>query len=116
MQKSIWIGFFYDKRFTFDFFQSRHLTPNRFGLKPGLPGKGLPYIGHMHLVTKKPHGVGKSWLNLELLIQKYLKGEDKLFRMNSGMFNPEGDGRFVILLDPNDVEKAHKNEGKYPSR
>ena len=116
MQKSIWIGFFYDKRFTFDFFQSRHLTPNRFGLKPGLPGKGLPYIGHMHLVTKKPHGVGKSWLNLELLIQKYLKGEDKLFRMNSGMFNPEGDGRFVILLDPNDVEKAHKHEGKYPSR
>ena len=83
---------------------------------PGPPGKGLPFIGHMNLVSKKPHGLEKVWLNMEILQQKYLKDHDKLMRLNFGILNPDGDGRYVLLYDPTDVEKVHRNEGKYPKR
>lgn len=83
---------------------------------PGPPGKGLPFIGHMNLTSKKPHGLGKFWLNMEILQQKYLKDHDKLMRLNLGKVNPDGDGRYVLLYDPTDVEKVHRNEGKYPTR
>ena len=83
---------------------------------PGPPGNGLPVIGHMNLVTKKPHGIGKSWLNIEILIKKYLENDDKLLRISSGTLFPGTEGRYVILLDPSDVEHVHRNEGKYPNR
>ena len=52
---------------------------------PGPPGKGLPFIGHYNLLSKKPHGLEKAWLNMEILQQKYLKDHDKLMRLNFGI-------------------------------
>lgn len=82
---------------------------------PGPPGKGLPFIGHLHMIYKKPNGFGKSWNNLKDLREKYLKDGDKLMRFHSKNFNPKN-GRLVVLLDPKDVEVIYRNEGKYPSR
>ena len=61
-------------------------------------------------------GIGKSWENLKECRNKFLKEDDKLMRLNLPPFNPEGQGKFVFLLDPNDVEQIYRHEGKYPSR
>ena len=83
---------------------------------PGPPGSGLPFIGHTNLFGKKPAGIGKSWENLKECRNQFLKEDDKLMRLNLPPFNPEGQGKFVFLLDPNDVEQIYRHEGKYPSR
>ena len=83
---------------------------------PGPPGNGLPFIGHSNLYTKKPAGIGKTWENLKDIKKQYLNENDKLMRLNLPPFNLEGKGRFLLLLDPNDVELAYRNEGKFPNR
>ena len=82
---------------------------------PGPPGNGLPFIGHMNLYVKKPAGIGKSWENLKDIIDTYLSKDDKLFKLYMPGFNTDN-GKFVLLLDPKDVEHIHRNEGKYPNR
>ena len=76
----------------------------------------MPFIGHTNLFGKKPAGIGKSWENLKECRNQFLKEDDKLMRLNLPPFNPEGQGKFVLLLDPNDVEQIYRHEGKYPSR
>ena len=61
-------------------------------------------------------GIGKSWENIKRLRKEFLKKDDKLLKMHMPLFNPEGKGRFVMLLDPTDAEQVYRNEGKYPSR
>ena len=61
-------------------------------------------------------GIGKSWENIKRLRKEFLKKDDKLLKMHMPLFNPEGKGRFVMLLDPTDAEQIYRNEGKYPSR
>ena len=77
-------------------------------LIPGPPGNGLPFIGHSNLYVKKPAGIGKSWENLKNIKKQFLNENDKLMRLNLPPFNPEGKGRFLLLLDPNDVEQAYR--------
>lgn len=81
---------------------------------PGPPGQGLPLLGHT-LMTQKPHGFGKAWLNIKEMQQKYSKEDDKLMRFISRVFNPKT-GKCVILFDPQDVEHVYRHEGKYPNR
>ena len=77
------------------------------GLNPGYLFK---------IFSTLPTGIGKSWENLKECRNKFLKEDDKLMRLNLPPFNPEGQGKFVFLLDPNDVEQVYRHEGKYPSR
>ena len=63
-----------------------------------------------------PTGISKSWKNLKEIRNQFLKEDDKLLKLNLPPFNPEGKGKFVLLLDPNDVEQIHRHEGKYPNR
>ena len=81
---------------------------------PGPPGKGLPFIGHVNLYIKKPHGLKKSWKNLKEIRKQYLKEDDKLLRLHLPPFCPSGN--VVLLLDPADVEDMYRHEGKYPYR
>ena len=83
---------------------------------PGPPGNGLPFLGHANHLFKKPEGFKKSWVNINRMKEKYLKDHDKLIRLNLPPINPKHGGKCLILLDPNDVEKVHRNEGKYPTR
>ena len=64
---------------------------------------------------KKPAGFAKSWENLKEMRIKYCKEEDKLLRLNLPPLNPIN-GKVVIILDPHDVEKIYRHEGKYPLR
>ncbi len=82
---------------------------------PGPPGKGWPFIGHMHHIIKKPAGIQKSWINLEDIVRKFLSKEDKILRVQSPVFNPKN-GNLVVLLDSKDAEYVYRHEGKYPSR
>ena len=75
---------------------------------PGPPGNGLPLIGHANLLAKKPAGIGKRWKNLKDIKKQFLNENDKLIRLNLPPFNPEGKGRVILLLDPNDVEQAYR--------
>lgn len=82
---------------------------------PGPPGNGLPFLGHTHLLLKKPHGFGKSWMNVKEMVQKYDAQGAKLLRFRSPILNPDN-GYVVFLLDPQDVGQVYKHEGKYPKR
>ena len=83
---------------------------------PGPPGRGWPFIGHMNEMFKNPAGFGKSWMNMKELRKKYLKEEDKLLRLHLPFFNYDNDGRFVLLLDPDDIKQVYRHEGKHPAR
>ena len=70
-------------------------------------------ISDSSLINKfLPTGIGKSWENLKEIRNQYLKKDDKLLRLNLPPFNPEGKGKFVLLLDPNDVEYIYRHESK----
>ena len=84
---------------------------------PGPSGKGLPFLGHSLLFTKKPAGFGKSWENVKALKAQYLKDNDTMLKLYSPLLNPKPNNGYVIMLfDPDDVEIVYRNEGKYPNR
>ena len=82
---------------------------------PGPSNKGLPLIGHMKMLYKKPAGFAKSWLNLKEMKDNFTQNGDKLLRLNLPVLNPKN-GKVVVLLDPADIEHVHRHEGKYPYR
>lgn len=82
---------------------------------PSVPG-GLPFLGSFIKLGAKPHGWEKHTNNLQLFREKHDPQDLGLLRMTSRLFNPVGEGRFLVFFDPKDVEIAYKHEGKYPYR
>ena len=106
--------------------QSQNVTKT-FQDIPGPSGKGLPFLGHMNDLIKKPHGMFKTWENIKELKTKLMTENEKagkLLKLNLPLLNvpsKKGDEKFsngwvVVLLDPNDIPVVYQNEGKYPFR
>ena len=95
---------------------------NRDGLKsfeeiPSLP-RGLPYVGNFIRLSDKPHG----WEHFHENLLKHKEAADTenvgILRGHSRIINPEDPegGKFVFVFHPEDLAKAYRHEGKYPSR
>ena len=82
---------------------------------PSLP-RGLPLVGNFLKLGAKPHGFERASENMKLLSAKYDPLGLGLLRMESKMVNPTGQGRIVMVSDPEEVQAIYQSEGKYPFR
>ena len=107
--------------------QSQNVTTKTFHEIPGPSGKGLPFLGHMNDLIKKPHGMFKTWENIKDLKTKLMTENEKagkLLKLNLPLLNvpsKKGDEKYsngwvIVLLDPKDIPVVYQNEGKYPFR
>ena len=61
--------------------------------------------------------MSKSWENVKILKEKYLKEDEKLMKMYLPIINPKpNNGYCVFIFDPSDIPTIYRNEGKYPTR
>lgn len=88
---------------------------------PELPGRKLPYFGHMLVMIRmssesKANGLEKAWKSWRLIQRKFVDADGaNMIRMTMPPIvspNPE----FLHVFDPADVETVYRNEGKYPFR
>ena len=77
---------------------------------------GLPFLGNLHMLFKKPNGIEKMTENLNDLINKLDPDRIGLLRCEAKYFNPEGDGRILFAYEPDLVRTVYQNEGQYPHR
>ena len=52
------------------------------------PGGWIPFVGHVGLIMKAPHGAKRSWKNIVELKKKFVPPGVELMRLNIPVLNP----------------------------
>eukprot|EP00095_Tigriopus_kingsejongensis_P005254 maker-scaffold353_size198981-snap-gene-0.38 protein:Tk05254 transcript:maker-scaffold353_size198981-snap-gene-0.38-mRNA-1 annotation:"hypothetical protein DAPPUDRAFT_319971" len=75
-----------------------------------------PQILILDIWTNKDHGFEQHWKAIQAKREKYIPPDIDIMRLEAKSMNPEGDGRVLLVFDPEDIKRVFANEGPYPNR